>query len=326
MSPSNSSYPIKSIKKSGFKNHFLLKKLLELPDKIPDEIYYRGEFPPEHFHILTIVGSRNISSYGKEVLEFLINGLVGQNICIVSGLAMGVDGEAHKLAIKNKIHTIAVPGGGIEEKAIYPKINKDLSDEILLSGGLLMNEFEPNFKATDWSFPARNRIMASISDAVLLIEASERSGTLITARLALDYNKDVLAVPGSIFSKNSWGTNNLISQGAIPITKPEEILEALGISVYKDEKNTAQKIQNNYSGSNFNSESKSKIEKILETDNLNLTDLEKKILNLLKEKMTKDKLLENLEEFDTGEILMSLTMLEMKGFVKEEVGIVRRTR
>jgi DNA processing protein len=241
-------------------------------------------------------------------LESLISGLAGQDICIVSGLAMGVDGEAHRLALKHKMHTIAVPGSGIAEKAIYPKINKDLSDEILLNGGMLLSEFEPEFTATDWSFPARNRIMASISDAVLIIEASERSGTLITARLALDYNKDLMAVPASIFSNNAKGSNDLIKQGAIVINSAEDILHNLGIKIDTTTPTTT------FKGGDENSK------------NLDLSELEKKILNLLKENMSKDKLIQNLSEVEVGEVLMSITMLELKGFIKEEIGFVRRVR
>jgi DNA processing protein len=187
------------------------------------------------------------------------------------------------------------------------KNNKKLMQNILEKGGLVMNEFDPNFKAAMYSFPMRNRIMAILSDAVLVIEASDKSGTLITVRLATDYNKDILTVPGNIFSKNSFGPSNLIKDGATPITCANDILHILKIKPKEEMEN-----------------SENKKREILE--NANLTDVEKSILNLLDEQMTKDKISEKLAKYDIGEILTALTLLEWKGFVKEEVGQIRRIK
>lgn len=303
MQNKNSNFPIQKIDKSEFKNNNLLKRLLELPDKIPESIYFKGLFPDENTKYLAIVGSRNITTYGKDVLDFLFKELESYNICIISGLAMGVDSRAHELALKHKLKTIAVPGSGIDEKVLYPSTNRKLMQNILESRGLVLNEFEPNFKATLWSFPMRNRIMAILCDALLVVEASEKSGSLITVRLATDYNKDILTIPGNIFSKNSFGPNNLIKDGATPVTGARDILEVLKIKPREEVKKDNENLEK-----------------------LNLTDIEKEILNILNEPITKDKIFEKLSKYDLGEILTALTLLEWKGFVKEEVGVVRRIK
>ena len=185
--------------------------LREIPDP-PKKLYVRGELPShDEYKFLTVIGSRKFSIYGKQVCEHLIRGLAGYPIVIVSGLALGMDTIAHRAAIENNLKTLAVPGSGLDDKVIYPATNQPLAREILKHGGCLVSEFEPDFKATRWSFPQRNRTMAGISHAVLVIEAENISGTRITARLATDYNREVFAIPGSIFSPVSGGTNSQIS-------------------------------------------------------------------------------------------------------------------
>ncbi|NCU28960.1 MAG: DNA-protecting protein DprA, partial [Candidatus Moranbacteria bacterium] len=169
-------------------------QLLEIPQP-PKNLYIRGKLPDPDLTYLAIVGSRNYTSYGKDICEKLIKGLKGYPIVIVSGLALGIDSIAHKMALSVGLKTIAFPGSGLSDKAIYPKTNIFLAQEIIENDGCLISEFEPDFISTLYSFPQRNRLMAGMSKAVLIIEAEEKSGTLITARLALDYNKDVLAVP-----------------------------------------------------------------------------------------------------------------------------------
>ena len=209
-------------------------QLLEIPQP-PKSLYIRGRLPSKDAVYLAVVGSRNYTSYGKDICEKLIKGLKGFPIVIVSGLALGIDSIAHKTAIGVGLTTMAFPGSGLDNKVLYPRTNISLADEIIKNNGCLISEFEPNFISTLYSFPQRNRLMAGISKAVLIIEAEEKSGTLITARLALDYNRDVLAVPGSAFSSNSNGTNWLIKQGATPVTSSDEILEALGFKIEKPE-------------------------------------------------------------------------------------------
>ena len=208
-------------------------KLLSEINDPPDELFLIGEMPPQDHVFLAVVGSRKFTSYGKQAAEQIIAGLKGFPIVIVSGLAIGIDSIAHSAALDAGLITIAIPGSGLNDDVLYPASNRALAKRIIERGGALLSPFKPDFKATQWSFPARNCIMAGISQAVLIIEAEEKSGTLITARLALDYNRDVYAVPGSIFSATSRGTNSLIMDGAMPVTKSEDILNALGFTVDK---------------------------------------------------------------------------------------------
>lgn len=209
-------------------------KLLSEINDPPDELFLVGDLPSDDHIFLAVVGSRKFTSYGKQAAEQIIAGLKGFPIVIVSGLAIGIDSIAHIAALDAGLTTIAIPGSGLNDEVLYPASNRALAKKISEKGGSLLSPFKPDFKATQWSFPARNRIMAGISQAVLIIEAEEKSGTLITARLALDYNRDVYAVPGSIFSATSKGTNLLIAQGAIPVMKSGDLLNALGFST--DEK------------------------------------------------------------------------------------------
>lgn len=214
-------FPIKHLP-----THECSEKLTQIPNP-PNMVYVRGTLPSPHMKCLSVVGSRDVSEYGRKVIEVLINGLKGHPISIISGLAIGVDTLAHEAALNAGLHTLSVPGSGIDDSVIYPYRNKSLTHRILENGGGLLSEFEPTFTATRWSFPKRNRIMAGLSDAVLLIEAGEKSGTLITARLAADFNREVLVVPGNIFSPNNAGIQQFLKLGATPVTTPEDILEVL---------------------------------------------------------------------------------------------------
>src|SRR3989344_5631738 len=170
--------------------------LLEIPQP-PETLYVRGTLPdPTQFYYLAVVGSRKFTNYGREAVERIIGGLAGYPICIVSGLAMGIDAIAHRVALDAGLPTVAIPGSGLDSSVIYPRSNLALAREIIENGGALLSEFAPDLRAAPWTFPQRNRIMAGISQSTLVIEAEEKSGTLITARLAFDYNRNVFAVPG----------------------------------------------------------------------------------------------------------------------------------
>ncbi len=203
--------------------------LREIPQP-PASLNYRGVLPPPHITLLSVVGSRKYTSYGKQVVDELIGGLKNYPVGIVSGLALGIDSLAHEAALQNNLYTLSIPGSGLGDEVIYPATHKRLAHRILESGGGLLSEFAPDFKATDWSFPQRNRLVAGISRATLLIEAAEKSGTLITARMAADYNRELLVVPGSIFSKTSAGVHQFLKLGATPVTDAKDILEVLGIA------------------------------------------------------------------------------------------------
>src|SRR3989338_10238649 len=203
------------------------KELSYVPQP-PQKLYLAGELPPKGTTYLAVVGSRKATSYGKDVVRKLILGLKGYPIAIVSGLAVGIDALSHEAALEAGLYAVGFPGSGLSKEVFFPPTSLKLAEKILDAGGCLVSEFEPDLKAQYYTFPMRNRLVAGLSKAALIIEAQEKSGTLITARMALDYNRDVLAVPGTINSGFSKGTNNLIKQGATPITCSEDILEALG--------------------------------------------------------------------------------------------------
>ncbi len=275
------------------------KALLEIPQP-PENLWIIGELPPEDLIYLCVVGSRKYTSYGKECCEKIINGLKGYPIAIVSGFAMGIDTIAHKKAMQVGLKTLVFPGSGLSDEAMYPKTNVRLMREVIENGGCLISEFEPDFKATQWSFPMRNRLMAGISKATLIIEAEERSGTLITARLTTEYNRDLLVVPGSIFSPNSKGTNRLLHQGATPVTCAEEVLEALGFQLEKDETNKNRQI------------------KLFE----DLSQEEKKVVELLREPIPRDDLIRAMK-MPTANANALLSVMEIKELIKEELGEIR---
>lgn len=289
--PIDEDFPIRELKKKEFP-----PQLLEIP-QIPERLYIRGELPGPETKLLCVVGSRRYTNYGKEVCEKLIAGLRGYDVAIVSGLAIGIDGLAHESAINTGLKTIAVPGSGLGISSIHPQAHIGLTRKILESGGCLLAEYEPDFKATQYSFPQRNRIMAGLSCAVLVIEAEIKSGTLITSRLATDYNKDVLTVPGNIFSKTSEGPHMLIRLGATPITKPEELIVALG---FKDKNEQPRNLELEYN---------------------ECSDEEKAVIKILRAPLPKDELLRALD-LPVGEANAVLSVMELKGLIKETLGEV----
>lgn len=200
--------------------------LREIPDP-PERLWVRGTLPPKTHKRLLVVGSRALTPYGKEACEYLIGGLKDHPISIVSGLALGADACAHQAALAAGLHTIAVPGSGLADSYIAPQTNLGIAKAILSAGGALLSEHPPETGARPHYFPSRNRIMVGIADAVLVIEAGERSGTLITARLAGEYNRDLLCVPHRITDHNSEGPHMFIRLGAELVTSPNDIIEAL---------------------------------------------------------------------------------------------------
>lgn len=170
-----------------------------------------------------IVGTRNPTDYGCRAVPVIAEGVAKAGFVIVSGLAMGIDGMAHRAAVKNKLPTIAVLGGGINDHAIVQQ-NRILARDILKTGGAIISEYGLDVHGHKLSFPQRNRIISGLSKGVLIVEADEKSGSLITAQCALDQNRDVFAVPGSIFSPRSQGPNNLIRAGAKLVSSAADIL------------------------------------------------------------------------------------------------------
>ena len=189
-----------------------------------------GDFPKAKYY-LSIVGTRRNSAYGEEILRKIIAGLASYGFATVSGMATGIDTIVAKASLENKIPTIAVLGSGMSREVFYPPRNWDLAEKIVEAGGAVISEYDHDMKATLWSFPQRNRIISGLSPATLVVEAPEKSGALITAKFALDQNRDVLAVPGSAFSSNSAGTNKLIKQGAALVESAEDVLRAYGLEL-----------------------------------------------------------------------------------------------
>lgn len=191
----------------------------------PAVLYYRGNKSIlQNKNFLAVVGTRNISNYSQQIINSLLQPVAEQGVIIVSGLALGVDGLAHKLALANQQITIGVLAGGLDNYSIYPRQNYLLAQEII-QNGLLLSEYPPTTSCLPQHFPRRNRIISGLAQATLIIEAAERSGSLITARYALEQNREVLAVPGNIQQINSIGTNRLIQQGAKLILTSADILE-----------------------------------------------------------------------------------------------------
>ncbi|NQV88669.1 MAG: DNA-protecting protein DprA [Parcubacteria group bacterium] len=285
--------PIKELLVNEFP--VLLKEINDPPEKL----YIQGTLPGPETKLLCVVGSRKYTNYGKEACEKLITGLRGYDIAIVSGLALGIDSIAHKSALEAGLKTVSVPGSGLDPRVLYPKNNIQLSQKILSSRGALISEFDPMFKATIWSFPQRNRIMAGMSHATLIIEAELKSGTLITSKLATEYNRDVFTVPGSIFSPTSAGPHMLLRLGATPITSSKDLLEALGFKTENNEKTSAEKY-------------------------VDCSPEEMKIVELLLNPMSRDTLLSE-SGFDISQANAVLSMMEIKGLIVERMGEVRLT-
>lgn len=202
--------------------------LTHIPDP-PPILWTRGTPHPPDTKRLTVVGSRNLSAYGREACQLLIRSLAGYPISIISGLAFGADACAHKAALAAGLHTIAIPGSGLADSAIAPRSNRGLAHEILHAGGLLLSEHPPETVAHPRFFPSRNRIMVGLADAVLMIEAGPQSGTLITARLAGEYGRDLLCIPHRIGDPHGTGSHVFLRIGATMVSESTHILEALGI-------------------------------------------------------------------------------------------------
>lgn len=273
-------------------------RLREITDP-PEKLYIQGTLPEESCKWLTVVGSRKYSNYGKEAAEMLIDGLRGYPVVIVSGLALGIDAIAHRAALHAGLLTVAVPGSGLDRKVLYPAGNRRLADEILEARGVLLSEFEPDFQATAWSFPQRNRILAGLSDAVLVAEAEQKSGALITSKFATEYNRDVFTVPGSIFASSSAGPHMLIRLGATPITSSNDLLDALGFSPAKRVTPDAARYDD-------------------------CSDEEKKVIALLHSPLPRDVLLDSLG-IPVSKANALLSLMELKGLIKESAGEIRLT-
>ncbi len=277
------------IKILSFKDINYPRLLLEIP-KFPLILYYRGIMQNPEELCISVVGTRKITSYGRVAAPLICEPLIDAGCVIVSGMAFGVDSAAHESAVKKNKRTIAVLGGGLDEASLYPKAHVLLADKILGAGGALLSEYPigtPNFKQ---NFVARNRIISGLSVATLVVECDLESGTLITAKHALDQNRQVYAVPGPIYSPQSQGPNNLLKMGAKAVTEAKDILEDLNLQTLPLE----QQSQSSFADS--------KEEAIL----LKLISFEPILL---------DQLIKQ-SGLETAAATSALTFLEMKGRVK----------
>lgn len=197
----------------------------------PAALYVRGEVGAQENEIwFAVVGTRKISTYGQQVTEMLVRPLALAGLTIVSGLAFGVDALAHETTLQGNGRTIAVLGCGLDRASVYPSHHRYLADKIAASGGAVLSEFAPGTPPLKHHFPFRNRIIAGLSRATLVTEAPEGSGAMTTAMYALEFNRDVFAVPGNITAGGAWGPNELLKKGATPVTRADDIFAALNLS------------------------------------------------------------------------------------------------
>ena len=201
-----------------------LRDLPHIPDP-PKKLFIRGNLPAKRVKTVAIVGTRKPSAYGREIATKIASECAKNSIVVVSGLALGIDSIAHRAAIDSGGKTIAVLANGVDK--IYPRSHEDLGQKILQTNGAILSEYPNNTPARPWQFLARNRIVSGLADAIVIIEAASRSGTLSTANHALDQGKEIFAVPGNITSPLSAGCNQLIKNGANPLTSVEDLLDFL---------------------------------------------------------------------------------------------------
>ncbi len=265
------------------------KLLKEIYDP-PHVLYLKGILKAEDEFSLAIVGTRRLSNYGYQAAEKISYDLAQAGMTIVSGLAQGIDTLAHLGAVKQKKRTVAVLGSSLGKDDIFPSTNRKLAEMIIQEGGAILSEYPLGALALRHHFPARNRIVSGLALGVLVIEAPEKSGALLTARHALEQNREVFALPGSIFSPNSLGPNNLIKMGAKLVTDAQDILEELNL--------------------------KSLVQNIETRQILADTKEEQMILdNLSHEALAIDKLVQ-LTKLETSLVNSTLSLMEMKGKVK----------
>lgn len=266
----------------------------------PKALFIRGTLPdPSIYRYLCVVGSRKFSEYSKTACEKLITGLAGHAVVIVSGLALGIDAIAHRAALEAGIPTVAFPGYGLADSEIYPRSHMRLAQEILHHNGALISEHRDIGALGEWHFPRRNRIMAGISHATLIIEAGKKSGTLITAGLAVSYDRSLLVVPGPLFSPHHEGSNKLLREGAQIVTSSDDILEALGLTP----------------------SSEAPVQ--LSFDNLSTN--ERLILSALDPALSFDDLVRT-TGIPTSEVSITVSMMELKGIVTHRLGKIERLR
>lgn len=267
--------------------------LKQIPDN-PPLIYMKGDLECLKLPLVAVVGSRKLTSYGIQAAHGFSRDLAKNGICVVSGLAFGIDACAHRGALEAKGRTIAVLGNSLDDASIAPRSNFNLAQDILQSGGLLISEFPVPTNANKGTFPARNRIMAGMSLGTLVIEAAEKSGSLITANLALDYNREVFSVPGSIFSPQSTGTHQLIKAGAKMVCSVSDVIEELHLDCSSEVKKKRTDVE--------------------------LSENEKIVYETLSHESIHIDIISKLTKLETSTISSTVAILEIKGLIKNVGG------
>lgn len=270
--------------------------LREIPDR-PKALYIRGTLPPKETRYLCVVGSRATTPYGRRICHQIISGLKGYPIAIVSGLALGLDAEAHKAALDAGLPTLAVLPSSADDASLYPRTNYALAQRILAQGGALVSEYGSPHKPQLHDFARRNRIGAGLSACALIVEAGEKSGTLITARLALDYNREVLAIPHELGKETGAGANRLIREGATLVRTSDDILQSLSIKPFDSPRQLP-----------------------MPTD---LSEAEMRVLHALTEALLRDELIER-SGLSAQDANIALSSLAIRGLVAERLGMIAR--
>jgi len=274
----------------------------------PPVIYYRGQIINAEKY-LAVVGSRQTGAYGLKVISYLLPELISRGVVIVSGLARGADQAAHRTALDNQGITWAILGSGLDKNSIYPKENKILAQDIIDNRGAIISEFPPGTPPYRQNFPQRNRIIAGLSQASLIIEARKKSGALITANYALQENREVASVPGNIFSNLSDGPNRLIANGAKAIIEIEDLLEIFNFTKDNQSPNKP----------SFTKQISKPVAK-----NILKTDAAKIVYKLLTnasdrgERITVDEIIKK-SALDTSVINSTLSILELAGIIKNDL-------
>lgn len=301
------------IKKEAYP--YLLKQI----SRLPPELDVAGTIPDDNNKFLCIIGSRTHSNYGREICEKIISGLAGYPIVIVSGLAIGIDSIAHETALKVGLKTIAFPGSGLDQNVLYPISRRNLASRIVKSSGALISPFNKLQIGTQWTFPTRNRLMAGISHAVLIIEARAGSGTLGTADYATELNRDVFAIPGNVFSDLSYGPHMLIQRGAATITCSNDILRELNLIP-----ETSENKQNKFKSNKTKLIEQKQLS--INLDQLILSPEEKMICNYIKNEPLSAS--DIIEKTSLNSTLFNITIseLEMKNLVIQKDGFYHLQR
>ena len=275
---------MEEIRKISIKDKSYPKPLKKIANP-PKALYIKGEFPSDGSYF-AVVGTRRFSHYGKQVTLEITGDLAQAGLTIISGLAPGIDTFAHQITTEKRGRTIAVLGTGLDEKSIYPQSNLKLAREIVKTGGCLISEYPPGTHGSKLTFPQRNRIVSGLSLGVLVVEAKQKSGALITANYAFSQKRKVFAVPGPIHSSNSKGPHYLIKKGAKLVESADDILKELNLPFAKN--------------------------KIIEGE----TEEERLILRVLNEEsLYIDKIIEK-TKFSTPITASTLAILEIKGKVR----------